>query len=162
MNKQLTVRQMIAADCTAIDTIQRQVYVPALQESPAVLRNKQALSPATCWVLADHQDILIGYLYAHYWADADTPPPLDTEQTEATGSLLFIHDLTIAPSYQGLGLSRLLWQTFVRYAQTKQVTDWLLVAVNGSVPFWQRRGFRSISVVAPEKGYGADARLMRQ
>jgi GNAT superfamily N-acetyltransferase len=156
----ITIRHIDAEDWSAIDDIQRQAYPEALHEALDVLQQKQALAPESCWVAVDNDNRVQGYLLAHRWHSINDAPELDQPLTEAQGDVLYIHDLALTPTSQGLGLSMLLWQTLIAFAREHSLNVLSLVAVNDSLPFWQHKGFDEVDSLPAEKGYGDDARLM--
>jgi GNAT superfamily N-acetyltransferase len=156
----LSVRALTENDWAAIDDIQKQVYPKALYEDISVLKQKHAVAPESCWVAVDIHDQVQGYLFAHRWANSKQPPSLNTAMSSYAGDLLYLHDLAMASDAQGHGLTRHLWQTFVQYARHENLTQGMLVAVNGSVPYWQYKGFEIQAPVDTSKGYGSDATLM--
>lgn len=156
----VSVRLIDPADWPAIDMIQQQAYPLPLHEDLTVLQQKQQLAPDSCWVVVDETDQVLAYLLTHRWHDARNPPSLDTPLPSAHGDTLYIHDMTVSVQAQGLGLSAHLWQCLEDYSQTHALTELALVAVNGSQPFWQRRGFTKVQSLSAEKGYGDDAVLM--
>mgnify|MGYP003346226438 CR=1 FL=1 len=80
-------------------------------------------------------------------------------------TLLYLHDMAVAPEARSLGLaSRLLAQLRQR-AQALALPRLGLVAVQGSVPYWQRQGFAELAAMpaplaAKLATFGPDASFM--
>lgn len=87
---------------------------------------------------------LVGYMLAHGW-QRNAPPPLGTPLEEVGfAEILFIHDLAVETTGQGLGIRRRL----VDHASDPAVQDGLksaeLVAVEGAAGFWKTMGFAAL------------------
>ncbi len=117
------------------------------------------LSPDSHW-LAKIDGEPVGYFFTHPWA-GNTPPELDQEiaALPPKPDCHFLHDLSLIPSARGRGVAQALIQTALSWGEIQGYGRTLLVAVQGSVPFWQRWGFVSLSA-AP--AYGPDAALMQR
>ncbi|MCQ4161332.1 GNAT family N-acetyltransferase [Roseomonas sp. GC11] len=154
-------RPMRAADLPAVLAIADQVHT-GYPEDAAVLAERQRLFPAGCWLLEGEGAAPWGYALSHPW-HARRPPPLNTPLgalPEAPGCF-YIHDVALLPAARGQGAAGRL-MPLLRMA-AGSLPGMALVAVHGSVPFWQRQGFRVVE--APElaaklASYGQDARYM--
>ncbi len=87
---------------------------------------------------------LVGYMLAHGW-QRNAPPPLGTPLEEVGfAEILFIHDLAVETTGQGLGIRRRL----VDHASDPAVQDGLKsaerVAVEGAAGFWKTMGFAAL------------------
>jgi GNAT superfamily N-acetyltransferase len=82
---------------------------------------------------------------------------------EAT--LLYLHDMAVAPEARSLGLAARLLERLRERARALGLARMGLVAVQGSVPCWQRQGFAepavmSESLVAKLASFGDQARFL--
>lgn len=121
---------------------------PDYPEDDAVLAEKWKLSANTCFVWQQEKGIG-GYLLAHPFKFGIIPPLnelLDILPAEC--DTLYIHDLAILPESRGVGVGIQASQLMVDCARRENFKSLCLVAVNGSVPFWQKNGF---SIVEPTK-----------
>ena len=53
----------------------------------------------------------------------------------------YIHDLALLPVTRGVGAAGQIVAALTKHAQAMGFPTMSLVAVNGSVPFWERQGF---------------------
>ena len=159
----LNWRAMTSADLDAVAALAA-VGFPDHFEGRDCFENRLALNPSGCFVLAGEGGALQGYLVAYPWT-ADAPPALNTLIAAIPGdaSVMYLHDLAIAPTARGGGWSRPVVAQLARNARAAGWPALALVAVNDAAPFWERHGF----VVADPPGmadklagYGADARYM--
>lgn len=77
---------------------------------------------------------------------------------------LYLHDLSVARRARGSGVAALLIEQFFACMHRLGLAQARLTAVNGSAPYWARRGFQALPVQGPLaaliEGYGPDARYM--
>lgn len=160
-----TWRAMIPADLPFVARIAGEVH-PAFPEAPAVFAERLRLYPAGAHIL-DREGAALGYAISHPWR-SDSLPPLDTLfGALPTGPYLYyLHDLALLPTARGTGDAGRIVAAITRHAHAEGFGAIRLIAVNGSVPFWQRQGF---AVETPHgtladylASYGTDARLMRR
>ena len=153
-------RQMAQADLPAVFALSKQIH-EAYPERPDIARERLALAPQWCRVLAAGED-LCGYLLAHPWRRG-APPALDS----LIGALpddpdcLYIHDLAIAPQRRGKGDAAVLLASLKREA----FADFPVIALISTGPatgFWQRQGFAPRAIAQPEilAGYDPQALYM--
>ena len=76
------------------------------------------------------------------------------------GDVLFIHDLAVSNRAAGMGVGKQMVKHLRDNAETGGFRSALLVAVQNSVPFWQKFGFAQVSVPTANARYGADAQVM--
>lgn len=140
------------------------VAFPDHFEEPVRFEERLRLSPSTCFTLiASHGDIE-GYLIAYPWTHGSAPPlngPIG--EIPENADVLYIHDLALLPVARGKGVTRAILDHLVEAVPLAGWRGLALVAVNQSVPFWERNGFEVIEV--PSMGaklasYGDDARYM--
>ena len=147
----LVIRSMIAADLSAVMAIQAVCYTELVPESQASLEAKRAASPSTCWV-AERDGTVVGYLFALPWT-AGEPPALDARTCELPRApdCLYLHDLSVSPRAREGGTGRALVEAFMGHLALLGLTRAALVAVQDSVPYWERFGFRVAPLAAPRQ-----------
>ena len=153
---------MTAADLPMVDRLARAVH-PAFPEAPGVAAERLALYSSGCFVLPD-ADSIAGYAISHPWHFGQ-PPALDSLLRELPRSpdSYYIHDLALLPAARGTGAGGALVQRLLRQAMAQGLSNLSLVAVNGSVGFWQRHGFTAVqdAAMGPKlQSYGNDACFM--
>lgn len=139
------------------------VIHPGFPEDQAVLAEKFHLYPPGCFFcrVAGRS---VGYAISHPW-DGRTIPALNHKLggLPQSGTHYYIHDIALLPDVRRGGHGAGIVTLIKRHAATSGFTQLHLVAVNGSVPFWQRHGFSVCSSGAYREkllSYGADARFM--
>ncbi len=135
-------RAMEEADIAGIGRLSARIHVH-YPEREAVLAEKFRLFPQGCFVLEGPGSRLCGYCFSHPWS-AEAPPSLDAflEALPAEPAVYFIHDLTLDETAQGRHRGAAIVPDLVRCARALSLARLMLVAVNGSEPFWTRMGFR--------------------
>ena len=103
-------------------------------------------------------------MLSHPWTWG-TLPPLNTllKRLPPEPDTYYLHDLALLPAARGTGAAAMIVGDMLRHARGAGFASASLVAVNGSLPFWYKHGFREVP--APElvqklASYGAAARLM--
>lgn len=162
---------MAAADLPPVHALQVQAYLPALHESPAAFARRLAAFPDACWVVEDSRGTgspLLGYLFAQP-ARLGHPPPLNAifpnsgtglAGKKGAAPAFHLHDLCVAPAARSRGIAQGLCQAAMVRAAALGYRYLTLVAVQGSVPYWQARGFRPAPSPAPLHHYGDEACYM--
>ena len=147
-----------------IEQIQEVAYRDGLAEDIDILKIKAEVSPETCFVCLDDEQVL-GYVLAHPW-ESDHPPCInqdisDREEVVSAedASTLYIHDLAISPQARGEGVAQALIENLLEQAQSLDINKVSLVAVQGMSGFWSKYGFKSIKSNST-KSYGDDAQFM--
>ncbi|MDQ3126111.1 MAG: GNAT family N-acetyltransferase [Pseudomonadota bacterium] len=159
----LNWRAMTAADLDAVAAIAA-VGFPDHFEGRDCFKNRLALNPQGCFVLAGEGGEPRGYLVAYPWT-ANAAPALNTviDGIPDDASVMYLHDLALDPAVRGGGGSRPIVE---RLAQDACAAGWpalTLVAVNDAAPFWERHGFvveDPPGMADKLAGYGPDARYM--
>jgi len=154
---------MAAADLDAVANIAA-VGFPDHFEGRDCFENRLALNPSGCFVLADGMGQPQGYLVAYPWT-AGAAPALNTliEAIPADASVMYLHDLALAPGVRGGGWSRPIVERVANQARDAGWPALTLVAVNDAAPFWERHGFEGVDppgMADKLAGYGANARYM--
>lgn len=158
------LRLMTPADLPGVAAVQQTCYAPDFHEPVEAFASKLRRSPQTCWVALGKAltaylvtlpvcETTFPALHAADW----TPPDVPT--------MLYLHDLAVAPRGQGMRLGERLVSLAEKAAQTMGLRTLALVAVQGSVPYWQRRGFQVAcpthpALAAKLASFGVDARFM--
>ncbi|RYE85015.1 MAG: GNAT family N-acetyltransferase [Hyphomicrobiales bacterium] len=153
---------MTAFDMPAVDAIAAQVH-PGLFEASEVLAERQQLYRNGCYLL-EISEKPTGYVLSHPWR-AGSLPDLNTALGEipADADTYYIHDLALLPVTRRLGAASHIVNALAKHAQAQGFATMHLVAVNGSVGFWEKHGFAVDDVPALSdtlKGYEDSARYM--
>ncbi|SMQ85849.1 Acetyltransferase (GNAT) family protein [Devosia lucknowensis] len=133
-------RAMSGYDIGAVSDIANRVH-PGFFESQPVLEEKYTLYRNGCYLL-EVSEKPAGYVLSHPWTSGSLPA-LDT----MLGSLpepadtYYIHDLALLPLTRGVGAAGKIVDALTKHAIAMGFPTMSLVAVNGSVGFWEKRGF---------------------
>lgn len=164
---ELTIRPLQAQDMPAVMRIQAACYSAIVPESPQSMGAKLRAAPAFCHG-AWRGEVLVGYLLTLPLRGLELPP-LDapTCTLARQPDALYLHDLALSPAARGSGAGQMLVQAALTVGVRRGLRQALLVAIQGSRPYWQRQGFAVLDDVpaatqAKLASYGADARLMRR
>ncbi|PST96383.1 GNAT family N-acetyltransferase [Photobacterium iliopiscarium] len=141
-----------------IERIQHLAYDDDLPESITVLKSKVAISPQTCFVCIDEQQI-VGYLISHPYHRGSTPK-LHQISTAIDSAHLHLHDLAITPTAQGQGLPKLLLNHLFTILSTMDYQSVSLISVQDSMKFWQKYNFVIDKNLTPPTNYGDNAVCM--
>ncbi len=153
---------MTSADLPAMFAIADVVH-PNYPEDPAVFAERLTLYPYGCLVLMQG-DRPVGYIVSHPWTYAQ-PPALNSllGALPVPPTTYYIHDIALLPEARGTGGANAIVTRLIAQAGALGVDNISLVAVNDSVAFWTRHGFRVVPDAALDKklrSYDADARFM--
>ncbi len=156
---------MQAHDLPAVLALQARCYAPEFHEPHDAFASKLQASPRSCWVLAG-RDGLLAYLVS-LPIEGDQLPKLHARTCPypARPDWLYVHDMAVAPEARGSGASTLLLGEAFGLARSLALPQAGLIAVQGSLPYWVKQGFRPVvadSRVERDKlaSFGADARFM--
>jgi GNAT superfamily N-acetyltransferase len=115
---------------------------PAFPEDLAVFAERQALYPWGVHLLEVDGEAA-GYLIAHPWPSGSAPKLNGLlHHIPAGADSFYLHDLALLPNARGTGAARAIVESMADHARQAGYACMSLVAVNGSVPFWQHLGFR--------------------
>ncbi|WP_376090792.1 GNAT family N-acetyltransferase [Roseomonas sp. CCTCC AB2023176] len=138
---------MRADDLLACEAIGEAVHA-AHPEDEGRMAEKFRLFPAGCLVLREAAGIL-GYAISHPWRSGEAlalnaalgrlPDAADT---------LYLHDLALLPEARGKGAGLDLAERVAALAATLGYATVSIVAVGGTLRFWERAGFRVVEVPA--------------
>ncbi|MBX7249406.1 MAG: GNAT family N-acetyltransferase [Caulobacteraceae bacterium] len=137
------------------------VCYPDHPEDMAIFKERLRLFPRGCLALAGGGSAS-GYLLSYPWT-ADSAPPLNALvlRLPETPEAYYLHDLALMPARRGQGHAR----AGIEFLRNELAggLPLTLVSVNGTVPFWERHGFRvrrTPALDAKLASYGRDARFM--
>jgi ribosomal protein S18 acetylase RimI-like enzyme len=160
-------RPMSVADLPAVRAIAEKVH-PAFPEEAEVFAERLRLYAPGCLVFSSGEDIA-GYVISHPWRAMD-PPALNSRLGEIPGQpeTYYIHDIALLRELHGTGAAALVVALLLARAGREKLATASLVAVNDSVGFWERHGFRKITsdkivdatLVRKLRGYGGAATFM--
>lgn len=156
---------MTLADLGLVLAIQQRCYPPAYHEPLGAFENKLRQSPRSAWLAvsgAHPQAYLVTLpvdenhfpaLHSDSWA-----PP---EQAR----WLYLHDLAVDPDQRGSGAGQRLVEQALGHARALGLEGLALIAVQGSQPYWERRGFQARTVghaalLETLRSFGDDACFM--
>ncbi len=133
-------RALTGYDFRAVFDIANRVH-PDFFEAEAVLAEKFELYRNGCYLL-EVSEKPAGYVLSHPWKRGDLPALntlLGTIPDDADS--YYIHDLALLPLTRGLGAARQIVNALTKHARAMGYGTMSLVAVNGSLPFWEKQGF---------------------
>ena len=155
-------RAMTGYDMDSLNAIAARVH-PDFFEAPEVLAEKFQLYRNGCY-LFEVQDRPAGYMLSHPWKLGSLPAlnALIGQLPEALDTY-YIHDLALLPLARGVGAAGKIVSALTKHAAAMGYPTMSLVAVNGSVAFWEKQGFKVEN--RPELAekllaYEADAKFM--
>ncbi|MGV3574343.1 MAG: GNAT family N-acetyltransferase [Devosia sp.] len=138
--RDVTWRAMSGYDLNAVSTIASKVH-PGFFEADEVLAEKHALYRNGCYLL-EVAEKPAGYVLSHPWTRGSLPA-----LNALIGALphqpdtFYIHDLALLPVTRGVGAAGQIVAALTKHAEAMGFPTMSLVAVNGSVPFWEKQGF---------------------
>ena len=142
-------RPLTAPDLPLVEAIAAIVH-PDFPEDGAVFAERQQLYPEGTR-LFEFDGVAAGYVLSHPWRFKDLP---------ALNGLLgalpehadtyYIHDLALLNKARGTGAAAMIVGEIQRHARLHGFATMSLVAVNGSLPFWHKHGFRAVRPQALE------------
>lgn len=154
---------MQAADVPEILRLQAAAYATAAfePESAAVYLNRMALAPDLCWVAADPQGGLLGYLLSHPW-HAGKPPALDTvlAALPRPAAHWYLHDCAVDARARGGGVATALYEAAHDAAVCRGLRASALVAVGQAAAYWGQRGYLPVDAHHALDSYGEGACYM--
>ncbi len=138
---QVSIRLMQQADLPAVIALQDSCYSDVLYEPPALLAARLASAAQSCWLAENTAGELLAYLFSY-------PSRLGKITFLATAfdvakmpELLYLHDMAVSEKARGLGLARALLAKAEQFSHSLSLHQLGLVAVQGSVSYWQKQGF---------------------
>lgn len=155
-------RAMTTLDLPAVETIAADVH-PAFPEDTAVFAERLRLYPAGTRLL-EMNGRPAGYLVSHPYGYGNLPALNALLGSIPAGAdTFYVHDLALINAARGTGAAAMIVGEILRLARLREFATVTLVAVNGSLPFWYKHGFRAVA--APHladklASYEPAARLM--
>lgn len=166
MTSSIHWRPLAPSDLPAVAAIAAIVH-PDFPEDGAVFAERQQLYPDGAQLL-ELDGTAAGYVLSHPWHFRQLPA-LNAllGAVPADADTYYIHDLALLNKARGTGAAAAIVGGVQRHARGRGFANMSLVAVNGSVPFWHKHGFRAQgpATLAPElvaklASYEAGARFM--
>lgn len=160
------IRPLLHADLPGVLDIQAACYGEGFVEPMDAFANKLSQAPDTCWGVDHH-----GHLRAYLFCLPVTPHTLPALHATAwqrptEPRWLYLHDMAVHPEVRAMGLARRLLDTARQQAHVLSCDAVVLVAVQGSVPYWMRHGFSVVHAEGPLadklRSFGDEATFMRQ
>jgi GNAT superfamily N-acetyltransferase len=153
---------MTTLDLPAVEAVAAIVH-PGFFERPEVFAERLALYPDGVRLL-ELDGAACGYVLSHPW-QLDAPPALDSllGALPAAADTYYLHDLALLPAARGTGAATRLVGDLTQHARHRGFQSMSLIAVNGSLGFWQRQGFMPVdapALAAKLGSYEDAARLM--
>lgn len=164
MTDAIVIRPFAPADIAEAIAIQKANFPAFLvEDAPAFLSRIRV--PATCSFAALRADRLVGYILAHRWVSRSPPPVGATlDPRDATGNILFIHDIAVAKAAKQRGLGRQLVDHAIAAAVAHGLDRAELIAIEGAASFWSGLDFAdeagSPALAQKVAAYGPTARFM--
>lgn len=146
MSNAMHWRGLTAFDLPEVEAIATRVH-PAFPEDMAVFAERQRLYPEGARLL-ELDGVPSGYLFSHPWRFKGLP-----ELNALLGSIpddadtYYLHDLALLPVARGTGAAAMIVGDILRHARAAGLPSVSLVAVNGSLPFWYKHGFRAVQAL---------------
>jgi len=158
---------MTPVDLDAVLALQQRCYGVGFLERREAFAAKLAVAQGLeCSWMARRDGEPLAYAVSLPVCEA-TLPALDSPHCErpAAPVLLYLHDMAVAPEARSLGLAARLLARITERARALQLPRIGLVAVQGSVPYWQRQGFvepmqSSAALANKLASFGEDARFL--
>ncbi|MCL1096788.1 GNAT family N-acetyltransferase [Shewanella gelidii] len=142
-----------------IESIQTACYPQLPPESLVCLQSKWRLSPETCFVFMQNEEI-VGYCLAHPW-QRQLPPDLNTKVSARPAyDCLYLHDIAILPKARKRGLAELTLQTLKQQATTLSLAHLALVSIPEAQQYWRNQGFLSLDISKELSPYGPNSQYM--
>jgi len=140
-------RALTTLDLPVVAAIAGQVH-PAFPEDVTIFAERQRLYPDGARLL-ELDGTPSGYILSHPWRFG-TMPPLNSLLGAIPGDAdtYYLHDLALLPRARGTGAAAMIVGEILRHARASGFASVSLAAVNGSLPFWYKHGFRAVE--APE------------
>ncbi len=138
-------RALTTLDLPEVEAIATKVH-PSFPEDMAVFAERQRLYPDGARML-ELDGVPGGYIFSHPWLFG-TLPALGTflGAIPANADTYYLHDLALLPRARGTGAAAMIVGDILRHARAAGFPSVSLVAVNGSLPFWYKHGFRVLNL----------------
>jgi GNAT superfamily N-acetyltransferase len=155
-------RPLSTLDLPVVEALASEIH-PAFPEDSVVFAERQRLYPEGAR-LFELDGVPSGYIFSHPW-HWGAFPPLNTllGALPALSDTFYVHDLALLNRARGTGAAAMIVGEILRHARNLGFARVSLVAVNGSLPFWHKHGFRAVDVPALQdklQSYEKAARYM--
>ena len=155
-------RALTTLDLPVVEAIAATVH-PSFPEDLAVFAERLRLYPDGARLL-ELDGVPAGYLLSHPWR-LGKMPALNSllGALPADADTYYLHDLALLNKARGTGAAAMIVGDMLRHAKAAGYGSMSLAAVNGSLPFWYKHGFRAVAApdLAEElSGYEIAARFM--
>jgi GNAT superfamily N-acetyltransferase len=141
------LRPLTAADLAAVLRLQAHCYPRAYLEPEAAFAAKLRASPQTSWCM-DHPDAageLLAYLVCLPVQGLRWPTlHADHCHSPSRPDTLYLHDLSLHTDARGQGVGQAFVGHAQHWAQAEGLQRLVLIAVQGSQPYWQKQGFAPV------------------
>lgn len=144
----MKIRQITPKDWPAIMIIQANCYHDINPEPLEVMQSKWHASPKNSLVL-EYNNQIVAYILCHPWPKGDAPKLNSILTATHDTQSLYIHDMAVSPSAQGLGVAKQLVNHTIHASAEQGFYGIGLVAIQGASEFWQRYGFKPFNDVSP-------------
>lgn len=137
-------RTLTTLDLPAVAGIAALVH-PAFPEDDVIFAERRRLYPDGARLL-ELNGAPAGYLFSHPWR-YQSLPALNTllGALPPDADTYYLHDLALLPEARGTGAAAMIVGDILRHARAAGFAHVSLVAVNGSLPFWYKHGFRAVA-----------------
>ncbi|MGB3337234.1 MAG: GNAT family N-acetyltransferase [Devosia sp.] len=136
-------RVLTTLDLPAVEAIAEKVH-PTFPEDLAVFAERLRLYPDGARLL-ELDGVPSGYILSHPWRFG-AMPALNSLLGEIPedADTYYLHDLALLPRARGTGAAAMIVGEILRHAKASGFAGVSLAAVNGSLPFWYKHGFRIV------------------
>lgn len=133
-------RALTGYDLPAVEEIAAAVH-PNFPESAEVLAEKLRLYHNGAYLL-EVNERPAGYVLSHPWR-LDDLPALDRllGALPADPDTYYIHDIALLPVARRIGAASFIVEALAKHAAAHGFASVSLIAVNGSIGFWEQHGF---------------------
>lgn len=140
------IRLIQQADLTEVQAIQDRCYGDELFEDTALIERRLVSQPNSCWLAESSSGEVQAYLFSYPSRNYHVAALGSEFAQYAEADVLYLHDMAVAQHARGLGLPAKLLRYAEDYAASLRLDRLALVAVQGSVPYWQRQGFAGVNL----------------
>ena len=136
----IELRPLGVVDVDAVLRIQQQCYGAGFAEPREVFARRLQTASHCSWAAVQGGE-LMAYLAA-YWSQPGAITPLNGDFADyADASVLYLHDMAVAPAAAGRGLARRMVEQARALARQRGIGRTALVSVQGSQAYWERQGY---------------------
>lgn len=140
------IRLINEADLDAIVAIQDSCYADELFENACLISRRLASQPQSCWLAENNEGEVLAYLFSYPSRNSQVAPLGSEFGYYADAELLYLHDMAVSHNARGMRLAPQLLAYAEQYAADLGFSTLALVAVQGSVPYWQKQGFEVLTL----------------